>query len=116
MNKLKVLTLKDRIRNAIKAFKGKEIGSIQFGVDVKRCDECEHKNSLIRDNQLVTAGARAAYLHSSGEIDIPGGLEGEDELAYFVTKIVDYYYNELVDVNFDAYIETELIREYGKGE
>lgn len=41
MEKLKKRTLIDRIRDAIKAFRGKSIGSIQFGIDVKRCSDCD---------------------------------------------------------------------------
>lgn len=38
----KKTTLIDRIRNAINAFRAKPIGSISYGVEVKRCSECEH--------------------------------------------------------------------------
>ena len=66
MNKVKKTTFIDRFKNAVKAFKGKPIGSVQFGVDVKRCDQCEYKNeNPIRDNLLVTAGARAAYMQGT---------------------------------------------------
>ena len=114
MNKLKRTTFKDRFKNAVKAFEGKQIGSVEFGVEVKRCDQCEYRGSNpIRDNFLVTAGARAAYMHDANVIKLPEGLEGEDELAYFIMEIVDYYYNELVDVNFDEYVEEELSKKYG---
>lgn len=39
-----VTTFKDRVKRAIKAFKGDPVGSISFGVDVKRCSDCEYKN------------------------------------------------------------------------
>lgn len=39
----KIRTFKDRIRDAIRAFKGSQIGSLTFGVEVKRCDGCEYK-------------------------------------------------------------------------
>lgn len=38
---MKKRTLLDRIRDAIRAFRGKSIGSVTFGVDVKRCSECD---------------------------------------------------------------------------
>lgn len=44
MNNMKIITFKERIRRAIKAFKGENIGSLQFGIDVKKCSECEFKN------------------------------------------------------------------------
>lgn len=40
MNNPKIITLKDRIHRAIKAFKGENIGSLQFGIDVKKRSEC----------------------------------------------------------------------------
>lgn len=114
MNKIKRTSFMDRMKNAVRAFKGQQIGSLYFGVDVKRCDKCEHKNGdLIRDNLLVTAGARAAYMDDHGDITIPGGLDGEDELAYYIIDSVDYYYIKMVDVNFDEFIENELLRKYG---
>lgn len=41
MNKIKRLTILDRFRNATRAFRGKEIGSISFGIDMKKCSECD---------------------------------------------------------------------------
>ncbi len=43
MNKVKKTTLWGRLRNAARAFKDKPVGSISFGVEVKRCSECERK-------------------------------------------------------------------------
>lgn len=37
----KVVTLSDRLRNAWRAFKGDKIGSLHFGIEVKRCDQCD---------------------------------------------------------------------------
>ena len=44
MNKPKFTTLSDRIKAAIRAFKGRPIDYITFGVDIKKCNECEYKN------------------------------------------------------------------------
>ena len=83
-------------------------------MDLKRCWECEYKNvPAIRNNLLVTAGARAAYMHDKDVIDIPAGLKGEDELARFITRIVDEYLAGEVG-NFDNWIETALMQAYGK--
>lgn len=46
MNNVKMTTLGDRIRAAIRAFKGQPIGQLTFGVDIKKCCECEYKNNL----------------------------------------------------------------------
>lgn len=113
MNTIKRTTLRDRLKNAICAFRGKPIGSIQYGLQINRCDECEYKNvPTIRDNLLVTAGARAAYMHSKNIIDIPDGLEGEDKLAAFITNAVDAYLNS-DGVNFDIWIERALLKGFG---
>lgn len=66
----------------------------------------------IRDNLLVTAGARAAYMHCRGDIDISNDLAGEDDLAEFITKAVDVYMKDY-DASFDLYIEDALMKKYG---
>ena len=72
------------------------------------------KDNKFRANLLVTAGARAAYMDCSRSIDLPGGIEGEDELAEFVEKTVDQFIATDDDTNFDIFIETALIKKYGK--
>ena len=42
MNKVKKTTLWDRLKAAARAFKGKPVGSLTFGLEIKRCDECEY--------------------------------------------------------------------------
>ena len=118
MNTINQVTLMDRIKNAIRAFRGKPIQSISLGLDVKRCDECEYKGDAnLREHLMVIMGARAAYMDYECRIDLPGGLEGEGELAEFVKKTVERYIQKATDgedVNFDEYIETALIKQYGK--
>ena len=89
------------------------IDKLTVGINIKRCDECEYKlEQHLRDNLLVTAGARAAYMDRNDTIDIPDGLKGEADLAIFIARAVDYYLaNECG--NFDLYIEERLIRGYG---
>lgn len=41
MAKPYVTKFRDRIRNAISAFKGKPFESLYFGIDIKRCDKCD---------------------------------------------------------------------------
>ena len=111
------MKLSDRLSNAIKAFRGLPIKhSIEFGVDVKRCNRCEYKNNQpIRDDLLVTAGARAAYMEDANIIELPHGVEGEARLAEFVSKMVDRYltHSEFRDVPCDEYIELALKAAYG---
>ena len=66
----------------------------------------------IRDNLLVTAGARAAYMYCGGNIHLQGGLVGEDILADRITKMVDKYIERGKDENFDFYIERALLDEF----
>ena len=70
----------------------------------------------LRDKLLVIAGARATYMDYIGDIDIPGGLEAEDDLAKFVVEAVDTYIKLPEDIPFDIFIETELKCTYGKDE
>jgi hypothetical protein len=105
------------MRAAWKAFKGSKIDSISLGVDVKRCDECQFKfDASIRDDLLVIAGARAAYMDSLGSISIPDGVHEEQELAAHIRNYVDYYLlaTGLEDINFDEHIESCLREVYGR--
>lgn len=113
MNEIKKRRLGDKLRDAFNAFRGKPVRSIAFGVEVKRCDDCGYyQNSFIRDNLLVTVGARAAYMDGV-RINLPSGVEGEAILAEFAVRIVDHYLNCNRENNFDEYIETWLEKEYG---
>ena len=117
-NKIKRTTLMNRLKNAILAFRGRPIQSISLGIDIKRCDECEYKGGAgQREHLMVVMGARAAYMDAMGDIDIPEGLEAEGNFVWFVRKTVEHYIQEPTDVtgvNFDDYIETALIKQYGK--
>ena len=44
MNKIKKRTLFDKCRDAYRAFCGKQIGSLTFGIDVKKCSECDYNS------------------------------------------------------------------------
>jgi hypothetical protein len=91
------------------------IDKLTVGVEFKRCDECEYKrDASLRDDLLVTAGARAAYMHQAGKIELPEFVEGERELANFIAHIVDYWLVNERD-NFDLFLEEQLQKEYGNG-
>lgn len=110
---IKKTTLADRVKRSVEAFKGKPICNLYFGINVKRCDQCEYKNvPEIRDNLLITAGTRAAYMNCSDKIVIPEGIEEEFKLAEFLTKVIDDYLR-FDRGNFDLYLETKLIEKYG---
>lgn len=112
-NTIKKITLMDRFKRSVEAFKGSPVGNLYFGIDVKRCDQCKYKNiPEIRDILLVTAGARAVHLDYRGEIAIREGFEEENKFAEFLTKVVDYYLSHDCG-NFDLYLETKLIEKYG---
>lgn len=116
MSEVRRTNFLDRLENAIRAFNGKPIGSVYLGLDVKRCDKCEYKyERALRDDILVNAGARAAYMEDAGHIELPHGVDGEAKLAEFVSKIVDRYLNtpEYRDIPCDEYIELALMKEYG---
>lgn len=115
MNALKKRGLIDKLRDAVRAFNGVPVGSIVFGMEIKRCDECTHyrNDTFLRDNLLVTTGARAAYMDDANVITLPRGLEGEQELTEFVAKSVDYYLNCEDEYNFDEFIEIRLEKQYG---
>ena len=111
------MTFTQRINNALRAFKGKPITTVAFGVDVKRCSECMFKfQASVRDNLLVTAGARAAYMDDANVINLPSGVDGEDELATFLSAVVDQYisFRRFFDEpNFDEFVEKSLQEKYG---
>lgn len=41
MNKISLIVLKDRLRNALRCLRGRPIGCIEYGVSLHRCSECE---------------------------------------------------------------------------
>ena len=71
---------------------------------------------LIRDNLLVTAGARAGYMAARDIIELPYGLEGEYILTEFITSAVTTYIKLPEDIPFDFFIEEALYYKFGKGE
>ena len=68
----------------------------------------------LRDNLLVTAGSRAAYMDSFNVIELPYGVDGEDEVAEFVVSVVNEYIEQDIDESFDIFIERRLIKRFGK--
>lgn len=91
-----------------------KIDNLTIGVNFTRCSECEYKNrASIRDDMLVTAGARAAFMYDQDIICLPEGVMGEHQLAELLTRVVDTYLSGDFG-NFDNWIETALMQAYGK--
>lgn len=115
MNEIKPRTLRSRLRDAIEAFKGKEVCRFHFGMHIIQCDRCEHfRPRSWRDDLLVTAGARAAYMHDKNVIEIPSYIAGESMLSTYISTEVDWYLNSIPDdIPFDEFIEKRLLAKYG---
>lgn len=72
----------------------------------------------LKNDLIVTAATRGAYMHAKGEIDIPSGLEGEMIYANWVKTIVDHYmanheHYSNCNVSYDEYVERRMEQEFG---
>ena len=69
MTEIKKRTLIDKCKDAYRAFRGKQIGSLTFGIDVKKCHECEYKNQdriwYLCDRQACKNGCNPDCEHTS---------------------------------------------------
>jgi hypothetical protein len=74
-------TLRDRIKNAMRAFRGAPIASISYGVEVKRCSECERLHNCEASNLKYFDAIQMAY-----------------------KDLVDFHHNGNEDVDFDLII------------
>ena len=84
---------------------------ILSGVTIKGISLTDDDHPKFRDDLLITAGKAAAYMECSRVINLPHGTE-EDELVGFITGAVDNYIDEEIDIPFDYYIESKLLKEY----
>ena len=84
---------------------------ILSGVTIKGISLTDDDHPRFRDDLLITAGKAAAYMECSRVINLPHGTE-EDELVGFITGAVDKYIDEEIDIPFDYYIESKLLKEY----
>ena len=84
---------------------------ILSGVTIKGISLTDDDHPKFRDDLLITAGKAAAYMECSRVINLPHGTE-EDELVGFITGAVDKYIDEEIDIPFDYYIESKLLKEY----
>ena len=84
---------------------------ILSGVTIKGISLTDDDHPKFRDDLLITAGKTAAYMECSRVINLPHGTE-EDELVGFIIGAVDKYIDEEIDIPFDYYIESKLLKEY----
>ena len=73
----------------------------------------QNTNSILRDDLLVTAGSRVAYMDVGNMVKPPEGADGEREISLVVAKAVDNYINNNIDEPYDLYIEDVIMKEYG---
>ena len=73
-------------------------------------------DGALRDNLLITAGSRAAYMDAFHVINLPYGVDGEDEVTNFIAKVVDEYIEKDIDESFDIFIEERLIARFKEEE
>ena len=80
-------------------------------------DEWE-MNTTLRDDLLVTAGSRAAYMEMNNIVTLPEGPDGEREISIVVARAVSQYINQhagdAYDLPYDLFIESVLNIVYGK--
>ena len=74
MEKIKKTSLADRFKNAVNAFRCKPISQIHYGVELKRCDECE---SRIMRERIYAAYKLAVEIRDTGKY-----LYIEDVIGY----------------------------------
>ena len=84
---------------------------ILSGVTIKGISLTDDDHPKFRDDLLITAGKAAAYMECSRVINLPHGTE-EDKLVGFIIGAVDKYIDEEIDIPFDYYIESKLLKEY----
>ena len=84
---------------------------ILSGVTIKGITLTDDDHPKFRDDLLITAGKAAAYMECSRVINLPHGTD-EDNLVGFITGAVDKYIDEEIDIPFDYYIESKLLKEY----
>ena len=61
MTEIKKRTLFDKCRDAYRAFRGKQIGSLTFGIDIKKCSECDYKSMSQSDVLYVFDQKACSY-------------------------------------------------------
>lgn len=71
------------------------------------------QNNILRDDLLVTAGSRVAYMDVGNMLKLPEGPDGEREISIVIANAVDNYINNDIDESYDLYIEDIIKKEFG---
>lgn len=100
MNVVKVRTLRDRFRDAYNAFRGKKIGNVQLGIEVKQCDKCERGTEVLYLCNHEICGDKCHYQDCNHTTDI--------RYAKNFEKIGDCYWEKEVlnNAEMDTPVET----------
>lgn len=67
-----------------------------------------------RENLLVTMALYAGEMDANGNIYLPHGIDGEDELADFCVECVDAYLHNEHHITFGEYAEQCLMESFGQ--
>ena len=73
-------------------------------------------SATIRENLLITMALYAGDMNRADVIDLPIGVEGENELAEYCVECVDEFLDHDVfdsDLPFDEFAENRLIKKFG---
>lgn len=74
MNEAHKTTIKDRLANAIAAFKGQPLKSITYGVELKRCSKCERPDYKKFAQLIETEIDENHKNYGAGESEYRAGL------------------------------------------
>ena len=87
MNEVHRTTIKDRLANAIAAFKGQPLKSVTYGVELKRCDKCDRiddeKLAQLIENEIDHSHKN----YGAGESEYRAGLWRAMELMEEARKL-----------------------------
>ena len=80
---------------------------INEGYRIKR------RRPLMENNLYVTFGCRAGEMYEMGEIELPAGVDGEEELTVVAEDCIGIWLRDKPDTPFDVFIETILYEHFG---
>ena len=86
-------------------------------MNTTRAEKLRDYPNHIRDYDHVVIGMRIAYLDDRGFLEIPTGIDGEEEITTFASRL-SRLFNQLTeqgeDLNWDDFIEEKIIERYGR--
>lgn len=91
MSEIKRTTFIDRIKNAVDAFIGKPLGSITYGLDIKKCSDCKYKR--VEDGSVLYLCDRRAceecHEYCSHTCDVKHAVHFQNVKGVFVEDYKD---------------------------